>query len=283
MKKLLTLKRSLFPVFKYDLKMKLFTLSILAALFSMQANDAYGQRAKVTLDLNNVTVKQLIDEIESKAKFEFVYKIKDVNLDRIVSIKVDKQRIAKVLKKVFQNTYTTYNLNNRRIYLLKRANAEILPIPEKSDSNIGMQFSINGTVTDENGQPLPGASVIEKGTNNGTQTDFDGNFEISVSDLGAVLLISYLGYQSQEISLSLLDEPSKILVQMDPNTSELDEIVVTGSLIATTKKQLGNAISSLTTKGVVQASTPNVTAALSGKIPGALVAQNSGNPGGCFC
>ena len=83
--------------------MKLSTLFILAALFSMQANDAYGQHAKVTLNLKNVSVGQLIDEIESKTEFEFVYKIKDVNIDRIVSIKVDRERITNVLNKVFQN------------------------------------------------------------------------------------------------------------------------------------------------------------------------------------
>ena len=98
MKKLLKLIRSSYPLFKYDLKMKLGTLFILATLFSMKANDTYGQLTEVTLDLNSVTIGHLIDEIESRTDFEFVYKIKDVDLRRKVSVNLRKELITTVLK-----------------------------------------------------------------------------------------------------------------------------------------------------------------------------------------
>ncbi|SNZ01663.1 TonB-dependent receptor [Flagellimonas pacifica] len=275
MKKLLKLKRSPFPVFKYDLKMKLSTLFILAALFSMQANDAYGQRTKVTLDLNNVSIGQLIDEIESKTEFEFVYKIKDVDLNRTVSVKVNRERIANVLNQVFQNTRTTFNLNNRRIYLVKRYKPDVSPQPEKYIKENDMQFSVSGAVTDENGQPLPGASIIEKGTSNGISSDFDGNYSIEVSNSDAILQVSYLGYSSQEIAVS---GQSTINVQLQPDTGKLEEVVIIG-YGSTTKEKFNGAVSKVDSEELNNYSSANFEQALSGNVSGIQILGNGKNPG----
>ncbi|TXN38262.1 TonB-dependent receptor [Flagellimonas hymeniacidonis] len=275
MKKLLTLKRSLFPVFKYDLKMKLSTLFLLAALFSMQANDAYGQRAKVTLDLNNVSIGQLIDEIESKTEFEFVYKIKDVNIDRIVSIKVDRERITNVLNRVFQNTETTFNLNDRRIYLVKRTESERTSQPEESNLGAKVQFSVNGAVTDEDGQPLPGASIIEQGTINGVSSDFDGNYTIEVSSGNAILEVSYLGYSTQEIAVS---GQTTVNIQLLPDAGKLEEVVIIG-YGSTTKEKFNGAVSKVDGEALNNFSSANFEQALSGNVSGIQVLGNGKNPG----
>ncbi|WP_422351167.1 TonB-dependent receptor [Flagellimonas sp.] len=275
MKKLLTPKRSLFPVFKYDLKMKLSTLFILAALFSMQANDAYGQRTKVTLDLDNVSVGQLIDEIESKTEFEFVYKIKDVNIDRIVSIKVDRERISKVLNQIFQNTNTTFNLNDRRIYLVKRSEPE--PTSQQQESNVqpNLQFSVSGTVTDVDGQPLPGASIIEQGTTNGVSSDFDGNYTIEVSTSDAVLEVSYLGFSTQQIAVS---GQSTVNVQLQPDAGKLAEVVIIG-YGSTTKEKFNGAVSKVDSEALNNFSTANFEQALAGNVSGIQILGNGKNPG----
>lgn len=275
MKKLLTLKRSLFPVFKYDLKMKLSTLFLLAALFSMQANDAYGQRAKVTLDLNNVSIGQLIDEIESKTEFEFVYKIKDVNIDRIVSIKVDRERITNVLNRVFQNTETTFNLNDRRIYLVKRTEPERTSQPEESNLGAKVQFSVNGVVTDEDGQPLPGASIIEQRTTNGVSSDFDGNYTIEVSSGNAILEVSYLGYSTQEIAVS---GQTTVNIQLLPDAGKLEEVVIIG-YGSTTKEKFNGAVSKVDGEALNNFSSANFEQALSGNVSGIQVLGNGKNPG----
>lgn len=95
MKKLLNTTRRRSNVFKFDLKMKLSILFLLVTFFSLKANDSYSQRTKITLKLNNVSVGQLIDEIESTTEFQFVYKIEDVELERTVSIKADNDKIEK--------------------------------------------------------------------------------------------------------------------------------------------------------------------------------------------
>ncbi len=275
MKKLLTPKRSLFPVFKYDLKMKLSTLFILAALFTMQANDAYGQRAKVTLNLQNVSVGELIDEIESKTEFEFVYKIKDVNLERNISVIVNRERIANVLKAVFKNTNTTFNLNDRRIYLVKRRDSEKVSPPEESNSTDDIQFSVSGTITDESGQPLPGASIIEKGTTNGVSSDFDGNYAIDVSNDQAILEISYLGYSSQEINVA---SQSIINVKLQPDAGKLAEVVIIG-YGSTTKEKFNGAVSKIDNEELNNYSSANFEQSLAGNVSGIQILGNGKNPG----
>lgn len=93
-----------------------------------------------------------------------------------------------------------------------------------SESILDQQQNISGTITDENGVALPGVAVVEKGTSNGSVSDFDGNYEISVSN-GATLVLSYLGYLTQEIAV---DGRVTIDVQMEPDAAQLDEVVVVG-------------------------------------------------------
>ncbi|WP_136464968.1 TonB-dependent receptor [Flagellimonas onchidii] len=274
MKKLLTLKRSLFPVFKYDLKMKLSTLFIIAALFTMQAKDAYGQRTKVTLNLKNVSVERLIDEIESKTEFEFVYKIKDVNLERTVSVNVNRERIANVLKTVFKNTNTTFNLNDRRIYLVKREESEAV-VPEESNLTDDMQFSVSGTITDESGQPLPGANIVEKGTSNGTQTDFDGNFSIAVANENTTLVISYIGFAAKEVQVN---GQSSIQITLLEDSAQLDEVVIVG-YGSVTKAKLTGSVASIKSDDFEDIPVTSVEQAIAGQLPGVEITQNTGEPG----
>ncbi|WP_411029298.1 TonB-dependent receptor [Spongiimicrobium sp. 3-5] len=275
MKKLLNLTRSPYPLFKYDLKMKLCTLFILATLFTMHANETYGQRTKITLNLNNVPVGQLIDEIESSTEFQFVYKIEDVDLKRIVSLNAKKEKLAEVLERIFKNTNTTFNLNDRRVYLVRRTGrAPSVPLEEASSTE-AQQRTVSGTIADETGQPLPGANIVEKGTTNGTQSDFDGNFSINVSDQNAILLITYIGFTTQEI---VVGDQTQINVQLKPDASELDEIVVIG-YGTTTKEKFNGAVSKIENKALNNFSSANFEQALSGNVAGVQIVGNGKNPG----
>lgn len=275
MKKLLKLKRSPYPIFKYDLKMKLSTLFIFVALFSIQANETYGQRTNITLNLNNVPVGQLIDKIESTTEFQFVYKLDDVDLKRLVSVNVKRTKIAKVLEGIFQNTKTTFNLNNRRVYLVKRPEPNLKTDIKVSTPASKMQSSVSGSITDQDGQPLPGASIVEKGTTNGTQTDFDGNFSIEVADSNAVLIISYIGYATKEVTVG---NQTQINVQLEASSSLLEEIVVVG-YGSQRRKDVTGAISSISGDDLNVTLESNPVNALAGKIAGVDIGINSGAPG----
>ena len=127
---------------------------------------------------------------------------------------------------------------------------------------ISAQQTIQGSVSDETG-PLPGVSVLEKGTSNGVVSDFDGNFTITVSGSDATLVFSYIGFQTQEVSAS--SESFDII--LSEGTNELDEIVVTG--YGTQKKAtLTGSIATIGGGELEKSSSPNLGTALAGKVAG---------------
>jgi iron complex outermembrane receptor protein len=136
------------------------------------------------------------------------------------------------------------------------------------------QQSISGTVTDETGAPLPGATVLVKGTNNGTTTDFDGNFVIE-ADANAVLQVSYLGYSQKEISVN---GQSSITVQLDPDATQLEDVVVVG-YGTQRRSDITGAISSVKSEDFNQGVVTNPGELLQGKLAGVNIAANSGEPG----
>ncbi|SDM48992.1 TonB-dependent receptor [Kriegella aquimaris] len=275
MKKLLNCKRRRYPLLSYDLKMKLSTLFILVTFFTLQANDSYAQRAKITLNLNNVSVGQLLDEIESTTEFQFVYKIEDVDLKRIVSISVKNEGISKILNDIFENTNTTFNLNKRRIYLVGRKPSP--PIKsQKVDSTIPVQqSSVNGVVTDSDGVPLPGANIIEKGTTNGVTADFDGNFFISVKDENAVLVVSYIGFSNKEVPIN---GQTNISVMLEESAAGLDEVVVVGYGTQKKRDVIGSMVS-IKGEDIAKTPTTNLADNLQGMASGVMVNSRSGHPG----
>ncbi|MAR43342.1 MAG: SusC/RagA family TonB-linked outer membrane protein [Flavobacteriaceae bacterium] len=136
------------------------------------------------------------------------------------------------------------------------------------------QSTISGTIRDANG-PLPGANVIEAGTNNGVSTDFDGNFEISVSD-GASLEISYTGYFTQTIEVG---NQSSFDVLMEEDTEQLDEVVVTSLGFTEKRDNLGSTYSVVSTGAVQRSGEATFANALSAKAAGLSVSRSSGDPG----
>ncbi|SFZ92264.1 TonB-linked outer membrane protein, SusC/RagA family [Flaviramulus basaltis] len=280
MKKLLIKKRSPHQqLLRFDLKMKLSALFILVTLFTLHANNSYSQRTKVSLNLDNVTVEQLIDEIENKTDFRFVYKIKDVNLKRLITLKADKELITSVLNKVFLNTNTSYNVLDKQVFLTKKEESttpEEEPKKVGSNSkNISQGWSVKGIIVDSNAVPLPGASILEKGTTNGAQADFDGNFSLDVSSKNATLIISYLGYATKEV---LIDGQTTLNVTLIEDTATLDEVVIIGygSLKRT---DLTGAVSSVSAESIEQSIPTSIDQVLQGRAAGVQIQQNSGAPG----
>ena len=262
---------------KLDLKMKLTTLFILAIMLNIKAN-TYAQKTKVTLELNNISTEKAIETIEEKTDFRFIYKLEGMDLKRMVSINVNKQPITAVLEQLFKGTSTRYKIRNTQVILRKakiskkRGSTKII-----ENKKIVVQQSINGTVADEDGVPLPGASILEKGTTNGTQTDFDGNFSIEVSDENAVLVVSYLGFATKEI---LVTEQSTIQITLIEDAAGLDEVVVVGFGTQSSRKVISSVVQVTGEElGVADRPVTNIQAALVGSVPGLRGFNGNGRPG----
>ncbi|MDR9456820.1 MAG: TonB-dependent receptor [Salegentibacter sp.] len=133
---------------------------------------------------------------------------------------------------------------------------------------------ISGTVTDETGLTVPGASVLIKDTNRGTMTDFDGNFELTVND-GETLVISFIGYLTQEVPI---DNRNTYNIVLQEDVSQLDEVIVTG-YTAERKSDIAGAITVVDVSELSQEFSPNILTSLQGRVPGIQI-NSGGTPGG---
>ncbi|WP_246473960.1 SusC/RagA family TonB-linked outer membrane protein [Arenibacter arenosicollis] len=141
-------------------------------------------------------------------------------------------------------------------------------------NSVSVQQTISGVVSDANG-PLPGASIVVKGTTNGTQTDFDGNYTLSGVDNNATLIFSYIGYKTQEVAVS---GRSTVSITLEEDASQLEEVVVVG--YGTQKKAtLTGSVSSVGGDELEKSSSPNLGAALAGKVAGLFIDTGQATPG----
>ncbi len=146
------------------------------------------------------------------------------------------------------------------------------------NSGFAQEFKVQGKVTEaDTDSPLPGVNVIVKGSNTGTVTDVDGNYSLSVSGPNSVLVFTFIGFQTQELTAG---SQGTIDVKMVTDVRSLDEVVVVGSTISSSKRQLGTTISTVSAKDLQKTGTDNLFGSLQGKIPGAQITQNSGDPAG---
>ncbi|MEP5338185.1 MAG: TonB-dependent receptor [Algibacter sp.] len=148
---------------------------------------------------------------------------------------------------------------------------------ELEKASLDIQQQITGYITDIGGQPLAGATVLEKGTQNGAQTDFDGRFSLTLSNQNATLVVSYLGFKSKEVALN---NQTNINITLDEDISALDEVVVVG--YGTQKKvTLTAAVTAVGTEVFENRPTSNAVRSLQGTVPGLIITNSSlgGQPG----
>ncbi|WP_194526977.1 TonB-dependent receptor [Zobellia roscoffensis] len=258
--------------------MKLTTLLLMTTLFGLYANDSYAQKTKVTLNVEDATVLNIIDNIESSTDFRFIYKTKDVDLEHKITLRISKEPIKKVLESLFGNTSTTYKIRGTHIILRRERKDQSLlkAILKDVPINREQDFMVTGTITDQDGASLPGASIVEKGTTNGITSDFDGNFSLSIEDENAILVVSYIGYATQEI---VVNGNSSINILMKEDAAGLEEVVIVG-YGTQNKRAVTSAIATISAEELGENDSDSFTRALSGKVAGVQVQQTTGAPGG---
>ena len=192
---------------------KIFRALLILMLFALPAQSAIAQ---LTIRISNSSLGTVIKQIQSQSKYQFFY---DDNLAsmRIESLNVKDVSLVEVLDKALKGKNVVYKIDDNVVYLSK-ANAS------SSTKSTQQQQKVTGKVVDANNEPLIGVSVLEKGTTNGTITDFDGNFSLDGIKKGDVIVISYVGYQTQEIKWN--GSPLNVILKEDSKT--LSEVVVVG-------------------------------------------------------
>lgn len=236
--------------------MKLFVLFFICSLGLAYASDSYAQTAIVNVEVQNKTVGEVLKEIENQSEFGFFFDNTLVDLNRRVSVTSRNSDIFKVLEKIFKGTNVKYSVLDKKIVLTTIA--ENVPSAQQA------AFKVSGTVVDETGEGVIGATVLEKGAANGAVTDMDGNFELKVSAKEVTLEVSYIGYSTVAVKANA-GVPVKVTLKED--TEVLDEVVVVG--YGTQKKvNLTGSVQALEGDVIQDRPVMNVTQALQGQVSG---------------
>ena len=249
------------------MKLSLF-LSFLS-VFTLVAENGYSQNAKVSVNKENAKVQDVLEEIENQTDYLFLYNKKNVNVNRKTTVKESDAPVSRILNNLFEGTGVISDMVGNHIVLTNRVENEKIA-GETQQSRI----YITGTVTDEYGNPVPGANVVEKGTTNGVATDQDGNYSIRVAE-GAVLQITYMGYIPEDI---VTGNRRTINVTLKEDVQIMDEVVVIG--YGTVKRaNLTGAVSTTDSKAFQSRPVQNAANALMGEVPGLTVIRTGGAPG----
>ncbi len=255
------------------------------------ANDGYSQSARVSLDLENATVKQVLNEIENKSEFWFLYSSKLIDVERKVDINADNSPINEILAALFNSSDVEYVTLNRQIVLspVKYPAREAVANQQKQRVEMTEKLSripsvtvrvlqpitITGTVTDESGVPLPGVYVVVKGTTSGAMTDTDGNYSIPVEGPDAILVFSFVSMVNQEIRVG---SQTRIDVTMETELTELSTVVVTG-YSSEAKKDIIGSVAVVNTEEMLTTASGGLETQLQGRVAGVSVSTD-GTPGG---
>lgn len=250
----------LFSPKKLILIMRLSTLLLFVNLACVCAN-GFSQHERLTLNQEKASIKDLLNEIELKSKFKFLYRDEAVENTK-VSVNLTDKTINEVLDYILMNTNNSYRfLENDLIVIAPKLN---------------VQQKISGTVTDATtGEPLIGVNVVIEGTTTGTTTDVNGRFSLDNSKPDGVLIFSYIGYNPERVSIN---GQAVIDVKMVPDIKKLEEIVVVG-YGTQPKVTITGAISSIKSDDILKTPVANVGNALTGRLPGLITVQRSGEPG----
>lgn len=207
--------------------------------------------------------------MEQQTDYKFFFEEQSVDVNRLVNVKVQNQDVRVVLNKVLSGTNITYTIANKKILLKKQENSKL-------QRGKALPKEIVGSVVGEDGTQLIGVSIQVKGKAAGTITNGDGNYRLVLPDNSDAIVVTYVGYIPQEISLKN-NNWQRIVLKEDINM--LDDVVVVG--YGTVKKRdLTGAISTIKADEMGLAGISSIGHALEGKAAGLYVRQNSAQPGG---
>jgi TonB-linked SusC/RagA family outer membrane protein len=260
--------------------MRLCLFLILLGTAMAYSADSYSQNAKLRLNLTNATVKEVIKAIEDQSEFIFFYQDQHVDLNRRVNIRISNKTIEEVLNDLFAETGNSYIVRDRQIVIGKvdRQTEENLPLMRRIIEPVEQQQQpqrreITGSVRDDKGLPLPGVSVVVKGTTSGTITGSDGTFMLQVPTNTNILVFSFVGMGTQEVNITGTSAVSVVLTE---EMLGIDEVIAVGYQTKY-KANLTGSVATVDLNKLENRPTARLANLLAGTTPGLTVTRS--NPG----
>lgn len=244
--------------------MKLSTVFLMVATLNIYA-EGLGQ---FSFNTEGKTTREILNIIERESNYRFFYNDDFARIDKVVDMEIKNKNINEVLDRLLASSDYSYKIyeNNLIVISLK---------DDTRDLSGEQQNVVRGTVTDVNGNPLPGVTVSIKGTTKGTTTDINGNYILNDVGAGSTLLVSFIGYQSQEI---VVGDRAQVNISLKEGVFYLDEVVVVGYGVQK-KSVVTGAISGTYSKDIQNQPIYRVDQALQGRVSGVTFAATSGQPG----
>lgn len=246
--------------------MRCILLFLLLGTLQSLANIAYPQSAKLSIHMSNVTVQEVLQEIERKSTFYFSYNTNQIDAGRKISINLENKTVEDILDKLFYDKGVKYTIEGKYIALFKTN------IPKES-SQLQQQNTVKGKVTDQEGVPLPGVTIVIEGTTRGVITDIDGTYSINAQPTDK-LVFTFVGMDVQIVTVG---DQTTLNVIMSEKVDELEEVTI----VAFGKQKKESVVASISTVRPQDLKVPssNLTTALAGKVAGIISYQRSGEPG----
>lgn len=250
---------------KIFLKMKVTLFVVLFSAIQVFATGAYSQTKGFTLAKENTTLENVLKAIEDQSNYYFLYNGSLIDVSQKINVKLENQSLEATLQALLKDADVTYKIYNRQIVLS----------PAKTAADVQQSMEVKGNVSDASGAPLPGVTVIIKGTTTGTITDFDGNYVLSNVAEGSTLLFSFVGMKPQEV---IVGNTSTIDVTLAEESIGIEEVVAIG--YGTQKKvTLTGSIGSISSDKLTERPAANTTELMQGQVVGVVTRQASGLPG----
>ena len=255
-----------------------FMLAVVFAGITL-ASDGVAQNLldkSVSIQLDNKDLRMVLRSLEKVTSVKFTYVPQLIATTGKVSIRASNDPLGHVLDQLLKPLRITYQVSGSYIVLRREVQTESLDQSAIPATLPPADVTISGTVRDEKGEGLPGVSVLLKGTQRGTTTNASGAFQVAVPDRKAVLVFSFVGYQSQDVSVGA---QSVLTVQLKADEKSLGEVVVIG--YGTVKKRdLTGSVSSIDAKDFNRGVQTSVDQLIAGRAAGVQVTQASAEPGG---
>ena len=259
----------------------LLTVALTNGALAAKGQELLEQR--VSLRLDNNTIRQALLTLEKTAHVKFVYSRQIVHIDQKVSLSATEEKLAVVLERLLKPLQLRYVVTGSQIAIVRGATAEdvgdVDPAPYSASTEL-VDITIAGTVTSEAGEGMPGVSVVHKGTTRGTTTDAEGKYKLVIPDdpgskATTALVFSFVGYSNQEV---LVGNRTVVDVQLVPDLKSLNEVVVVG-YGTQQKEDITGAIAIASAKELKDPPVAQVAQMLQGKLVGVRIDQVSGRPG----
>jgi TonB-linked SusC/RagA family outer membrane protein len=245
-------------------RMRIVVLLIMITVTQTFAVNAYAQSKRLSLNFKNEKIINILDKIEDQSEFYFMFDASRIDVNQRKSVDCEDQLISEILDQLFEDTGITYSIKDRQV---------LLTTIDKFDTE--QQKTVSGKVTDSSGSPLPGVTVVVKGTTQGTITDVDGTYSLTNTPDDATLQFSFVGMKTQEI---LISGKNQINVSLIEESIGIEEVVAVG--YGTMKKSdLTGSVAQVKSETLESVPVYNMEQALKVGAAGVRVTQNSGSPG----